>query len=320
MNLAPDTGPINALDPRGVAKLKSLTKTNDPAALKAAAQQFEALFLQLVLKSMREATPREGLFDSDQSRMYESLLDQQLSQVLASKKGTGLAEVIERQLRRTGDPETSFPDGLPLSAPTRSYLLKSLDKYAGQLTATNAAVNAAVSGASATGGAPGVDSALAAIARGEADVPENVRNFVTRFLPEASQAASAAGIPPAFLLAHAALESGWGKSEPRSADGRPSYNLFGIKAGAQWGGERVMASTTEVIAGVAQRREEPFRAYTSYAEGFADYARLLSESPRYAGVTGSTDAAAFSNGLQKAGYATDPHYASKLQQVIARLR
>jgi flagellar protein FlgJ len=316
MNLAPDTGPINALDPRGVDKLKALSKTKDPAALKAAAQQFEALFLQMVLKSMREATPREGLFDSDQSRMYESLLDQQLAQVLSSKKGTGLAEVIERQLRRASDPEASFPDGLPLSAPTRSYLLESLGKHSSQL--------AAASPASATKLAPAGDATLgntlADIARGAADVPENVRNFVNRFLPEASQAASAAGIPPAFLLAHAALESGWGKSEPRFADGRPSYNLFGIKAGAQWSGERVVASTTEVIAGVAQRRDEPFRAYASYAEGFADYARLLSESPRYAGVVGSTDAAAFSAGLQKAGYATDPHYASKLQQVIARLR
>ena len=184
MNLAPDTGPINALDPRGVDKLKALSKTKDPAALKAAAQQFEALFLQMVLKSMREATPREGLFDSDQSRMYESLLDQQLAQVLSSKKGTGLAEVIERQLRRASDPEASFPDGLPLSAPTRSYLLESLGKHSSQL--------AAASPASATKLAPAGDATLgntlADIARGAADVPENVRNFVNRFLPEASQA------------------------------------------------------------------------------------------------------------------------------------
>lgn len=296
-----DSAPINALDPRGVANLQRLAKTGDPAALKAAAQQFEALFLQMVLKSMRDATPREGLFDSDQSRMYESMLDQQLSQVLATKKGTGLAEVIERQMRRASDPEASFPDGLPLDPATRAVPFK---KYSPPGTATVPAA------------ATGLDAALDSVARGEGDVPEHVRQFVSKFLPDANRASAATGIPPAFLLAHAALESGWGKSEPRFADGRPSYNLFGIKAQGNWTGERVTATTTEVIQGVAQRRSEPFRVYSSYADGFADYARLLADNPRYAAVVGSRDPQAFANGLQKAGYATDPNYARKLSQVI----
>ena len=88
-------------DANALAALKRQTRSNDPAALKATAQQFEAMFLQMVLKSMRDATPKDGMFDSEQTRMYESLLDQQLGQVMATKgSGTGLAAMIEKQLTR----------------------------------------------------------------------------------------------------------------------------------------------------------------------------------------------------------------------------
>jgi flagellar protein FlgJ len=113
------------------------------------------------------------------------------------------------------------------------------------------------------------------------------------------------------------LESGWGKAEPRFADGRPSYNLFGIKAGSAWNGAVVLARTTEYVNGMARSRLESFRAYPSYAAAFRDYAALLSGNPRYADVLGSADAAGFARGLQRAGYATDPHYAGKLQRIIA---
>jgi flagellar protein FlgJ len=117
-------------------------------------------------------------------------------------------------------------------------------------------------------------------------------------------------------VAHAALESGWGRAEPRFADGRASYNLFGIKAGSNWPGPVVEASTTEFVNGVAEKRVERFRAYGSYAEAFQDYARLLAQSPRYAGVVGSQNPASFALGLQRGGYATDPAYASKLESII----
>jgi len=60
-----------------------------------------------------------------------------------------------------------------------------------------------------------------------------------------------------------------------------------------------------------------FRAYASHAESFADYAKLIKDSPRYANVVAKgKDAAGFAQGLQKAGYATDPAYAEKLTRVI----
>jgi len=147
-----------------------------------------------------------------------------------------------------------------------------------------------------------------------ADTP--AARFAAAVWPYAVAASRTTGIPPQFLLAHAALESGWGRHEPRFVDGRPSHNLFGIKAGGNWQGEAVEARTTEYVAGVAEQRVERFRAYASYAESFRDYARLLAESPRYAEVLGSRDATTFARGLQRAGYATDPAYADKLENLI----
>jgi flagellar protein FlgJ len=118
------------------------------------------------------------------------------------------------------------------------------------------------------------------------------------------------------MVAQAAHESGWGRREIRHADGAPSHNLFGIKAGANWGGPVAEVTTTEYIGGVARKVTAKFRAYASYAESFADYARLMKNSPRYAAVTQADTPREFAQGLQNAGYATDPAYADKLTRVI----
>lgn len=287
----------NILDPRSLADLKRLSKTKDPQALKAAARQFEAMFLQMVLKSMRDATPKDSFMESDQTRMYESLLDQQMSQVLATRgNGTGLAAVIEKQLSQTGgvDPEV-LEGGLPLSPPAKAQPLQKETVVPIPLPS------------SVPGGRDG----------SKADAGGISRDFVARVLPAAQEASLATGIPAHFLVAHAALETGWGRSEPRRADGSASFNLFGIKAGRSWTGPTVEASTTEYVDGVPQRQVERFRAYGSYAESFQDYARLLAGNPRYAGVLGTKDGSNFARGLQQAGYATDPQYAAKLERIIS---
>ncbi|HUW38248.1 MAG TPA: flagellar assembly peptidoglycan hydrolase FlgJ [Rhodocyclaceae bacterium] len=287
----PDISNQFSLDVNSLTALKRQVRGSSPQALKAAAQQFEALFLQQVLKSMRDATPHDGVFDSEQSRMYESLLDQQLAQVLATKGGgTGLASMIEKQLaQQNQDPVPLGP--LPLTpAAGRSF----------PLSAAPAAMPLA----------PGSSAAPADGA------PNPAQAFVNRVWPYAFEASRTTGIPPHFMVAQAALESGWGKSEPRFADGRPSYNLFGIKAGRGWRGATTEAATTEYVAGVAQKQVQRFRAYGSYAEAFRDYANLLASNPRYVGVVGSRDAASFARGLQRAGYASDPMYAAKLTRII----
>jgi len=290
-----------SLDVNGLTALKRQVHENSPSAIKAAAQQFEALFLQMVLKSMREATPQDGPFDSDQSRMYQSLLDQQLAQALSAKGGgTGLAALIQKQLMGANADTQSldaFPDGLPLTPPPKAY----------SLPGSPASLPFPQSG--------GGNASPGYLAPTEA-APAASREFVNRVWAHAYSASQATGIPAHFMVAQAALETGWGKSEPRFADGRPSFNLFGIKAGRGWNGAVVEASTTEYVDGTAQKQVERFRAYASYAESFRDYANLLNSNPRYAGVVGSRDAGAFARGLQQAGYATDPMYADKLERII----
>jgi flagellar protein FlgJ len=294
----------SVFDTQSLAALKNGLRKEDPQALKAAAQQFEAVFLQMVMKSMRATTPQDGMFDSEQTRFYQDLLDSQMAQVMSAKGGTGLAAVIERQLSRADATAPTYEGGIPLTPPARALPLDQLqrsiplpaDKVLPAMPLQNSPVR------------PGLETG--------SNTNAPAQTFAANVWPHAVAAASETGIPPQFLVAHAALESGWGRSEPRFADGRPSYNLFGIKAGSNWNGAVVEASTTEYVNGVTEQRVERFRAYGSYAEAFQDYAHLLAQSPRYAAVVGSRDAASFAQGLQRAGYATDPAYATKLQSII----
>ena len=145
-------------------------------------------------------------------------------------------------------------------------------------------------------------------------------DFQTRLMPYAQQASDATGIPAVFMLGQAALDSSWGRKEIRSADGAQSFNLFGVKAGGNWKGAVVETVTTEYVNGTARKSTEKFRAYSSYAEAFHDYANLLRSNPRYADLVSQAaqglDADAFAQGLQRAGYATDPRYAEKLGRII----
>lgn len=302
----------NIFDVGGLSALKRQVKAGDPAANKLVARQFEALFLQLVLKSMRDATPRDGLFASEQTRMYESLLDQQLGQVLGgSNRGTGLAAMIEAQLSRQNPDPQPFDGPLPLRPATPTYRLP-LDKA---LPLPGDARPGFIPLPNPPFGPSGAVPPAPSFADSASVTPAQ-RAFVERLLPAAAAAERSTGIAAHFMVAQAALETGWGKSEPRRGDGSPSFNIFGIKAGAGWRGAAVDATTTEVVAGVAQTRVERFRAYGSYEEAFRDYARLLADNPRYAAVLGAQDPARFARGLQAAGFATDPLYAAKLERII----
>jgi flagellar protein FlgJ len=140
---------------------------------------------------------------------------------------------------------------------------------------------------------------------------------VQKLLPHAQAASAGTGIPARFMLGQAALETGWGKAEIRGAEGQNSHNLFGIKAGAGWTGKTVDIVTTEYVNGKPQKQVDTFRAYDSYADSFRDYAKLLQNNARYQNVIAQgQDAAGFAQGLQQAGYATDPNYAQKLMSVI----
>lgn len=292
-----------ALDVQSVDQLRFDAKQSSPEALKQAAQQFEAVFMNMLMKSMRDATPQDGLFDSEQTRMYTSMLDQQLSQRMASR-GIGLAEVMVRQLSGAmngipaGEDAPPIADlgarGLPLNPPE---VPRAMPLAPSLVQPAPAAVSAA------------------AVRSG--NLPAHVESFVQRLLPHAQAASAATGIPARFMLGQAALETGWGKSEIRGADGRNSHNLFGIKAGSGWKGQTVDIVTTEYVDGKPQKQVDTFRAYDSYADAFRDYGKLLRNNARYQNVIAQGhDAAGFAHGLQQAGYATDPNYAQKLMSVI----
>lgn len=301
-----------ALDVGKLAALRRQSREDPKAGLRQAAQQFEAVFMQMVLKAMRDATPQNGPFDTEQTKVYQSMLDQQLTTTLAARGATGLASMIERQLGK-GLPQTGAGD--PAAArSTRAEVSLAPDKANDSRFALETLRNA---GRQLAGGAP--PAAPVATPKTDADTgsaASTSREFVRRVWMPAWEASRQTGIPAHFMVAQAALETGWGKSEIRLPDGRPSYNLFNIKAGRSWTGATVDSLTTEYVNGVPQKQVERFRAYGSYAEAFADYAKLIRGSPRYAAVVGEQDPVQFARSLQQAGYATDPMYAQKLARII----
>ncbi|MDR2032651.1 MAG: flagellar assembly peptidoglycan hydrolase FlgJ [Azoarcus sp.] len=322
--MTPHGAHLNTLDPRAFADLQRLAKSDGRSdeALRAVSRQIEGLFLQMMLKAMRDATPANGPLDSDSTRLAVELHDQQLASNLAQTKGAGLAEALFRQLgggraahdggaaagidpgKRGGIPSTPAPAPFPrrnAAQPSRSRQ----NPAANTATEESAASSAKLAAATETARS------------GSEKTPHHVREFVASVWPHARAASLATGIPAHFMVAQAALETGWGRHPPKNADGTPSHNLFNIKASGHWRGRTTSETTVaEYADGRWQRAKTAFRAYASYAEAFADYARLLTDNPRYAGILGQNDAAGFARGLQNAGYATDPLYARKLMRII----
>lgn len=310
---------LNALDMRSLADLKRLARDgNSPEGLKGAARQFEALFLQMVIKSMRDASPKDGLFDSDQTRMFQQLHDQQMALQMAHGRGVGLADVIYRQMGgkgainasavEAGSPTPVSPEqGFNVaSIPRRSAVSAAVARGPSETTDGSVASRALALGATVANEVVAEVGALAAGTRG----------FVRQVWQHAVDASATTGVPAQFMVAQAALETGWGRAVLKHADGSSSHNLFNIKAGSSWKGAVVELPVTEYANGRAYTEKARFRSYPSYAEAFQDYARLLTTSPRYADVVGQTDAAGFARSLQDAGYATDPRYAEKLKSII----
>lgn len=282
-------------DFQGVAALRREAGANSPEALEKVAQQFEALFMQMMLKSMRDAGAEEGgLFDNDQSRLYQDMYDKQLSLSLSEGgNGIGLTEALVRQLRATvpqlGDGEEAAQAASGTTAvPERGSSSFSLQQ--------SEAVSAE------------------AFEQTQFDSPEQ---FVSALWPHAQSAGEKLGVDPRAIMAQAALETGWGRAVIRRPDGSSSYNLFNIKADHRWDGESVGKQTLEYRDGVAAKEQASFRAYGSWAESFDDYAAFLSENGRYRqALQAGPDGNVFAERLQEAGYATDPAYASKIKRIL----
>ncbi len=292
-----------ALDVQGFDALRAQAKNSPQEAMKSAAKQFDAVFTQMMLKSMRDATPQDSPFDSHDTATFTSMMDQQLAQQL-SNKGIGVADAMLKQLMRNSGMQAG-------------------DANAGNNAALNALAkayaNPANNGALQSGRGYSANSALTPPVKGDGSSPK-VDAFVDRLAAPAQAASEATGIPARFIIGQAALESGWGKNEIKKVDGSTSHNVFGIKATKDWTGKTVSTVTTEYVHGKPQRVVEKFRAYDSYADAMTDYASMLKSNPRYAQVLNSShDVNGFATGMQRAGYATDPHYAKKLISIMQKM-
>ena len=311
------------IDARSLDQLRKTAGEDPREAVREAAEQFEALFMRQLLKTMRASIPENSLTNGPGGKMAREMLDDQLTASLVGQPG-GLSETLVKHLSRyipgDQDPEiTGQPDN---QAAIPSLLSFRQSAFAARITtpteAADAPLNETADGSVSIGRMP---SALVA-SLSSATTPEATTReaqFVQRLWEHASAAEKATGVPAAFILGQAALESGWGRGEMRHPDGRPAHNLFGIKAGSRWTGPTVDVTTTEFIDGKKTRQVERFRAYESYEDSYNDWVGLITQHPRYQEVMNqATTAEDFAKGLQSAGYATDPRYAEKLNRVIQR--
>lgn len=336
---------LNAMSQMGVG-----SKANSQENLQQVAKQFESLFMNMMVKSMRQANAgfAEGNpLNTQQTKFYQDMYDNQLTVHLAEKQGVGLADVMMRQLSpnktspapvvadtqaQAGRTEQS--DQSALLARRRLAISTSYRAVAEQTTAAAAPAPTPVSPSQqwqpmrALAGAsrPAVSTEQAIAQGAQANAPatparfSNAQEFAEAMLPMARKAAARLGVDPHYLVAQAALETGWGKSIIREADGSSSHNLFGIKTHNSWDGDSASVMTTEYRDGVKGQERASFRSYPSFEQSFDDYVSFLESNGRYKQALGSTaNPDQFFRELQRAGYATDPQYASKVSQIAQKL-
>ncbi|MES9959629.1 MAG: flagellar assembly peptidoglycan hydrolase FlgJ [Sedimenticola sp.] len=299
-------------DFQGLEALKVQAVNDEKGSLDTVAKQFEALLMQQMLKAMRQASLGEGLMDSDQSLFYRDMYDQQLAIHLSESGGLGLAEVIKRQLS----------DGIS-SAGSKDKGIGDYPRWGQNISNTVDGVRQylppqEVSKSEVPGPSAGVHDKQVDLAAATDTRDWSPSDFVRELMPYASKAASMLGLQPQALLAQAALETGWGRHMMRFGNGAPANNLFGIKADQRWNGNRVAMNTLEYEGGAAVKKRAFFRAYDSLAESFMDYAAFVGSSPRYSkALEKRGDASGYFNELQRAGYATDPDYANKINKIMS---
>jgi len=299
----------------GFEQMRAQARNGDSEALSGAARQFESVFVQMMLKAMRDTVPEGGLFDSEQSDLYEGMFDQQISLNIANGKGIGLAEVIERQMsgmqdgavagNASGDEQRAplqVPERSPFAALTSANRLLAIDSQRVNSELLNRTNAQQVSSSRADNWAPVSPEA-----------------FADELRPYAQRAAESLGVSENLLIAQAALETGWGQKVMPRNEGGSSFNLFGIKANASWQGDKASTATLEYRDGIARRERADFRAYTSLQQSFDDYVSFISEQPRYSEALNASGDQNYVEALQQSGYATDPAYAEKILAVKQRL-
>ena len=344
MNSVSQELPTFYYDLQSLAPLKQAAAQNpeDIETLRQVAEQFESMFMQMVLKSMRAASQGESLFESKQTLFYRDMLDQELSVKLSGNGGLGLADLLVEQLTRSQNP--SRPDPFaetrseplalpesPLATAGESVRIQAAELRNVSIDREPIATPLPVSDIETAGPEPDpVTAVTTPVAESVASSPtvsptqddhpgiwDSPADFVRDLWPYAVSSAKELGVDPRVLVAQSALETGWGMKVSTLPDGKSSFNLFGIKAQGNWQGAQVTVSTLEYEGDRFVRQKAPFRAYGSIGEAMNDYVQFIKGQARYSGaLEQASDPEQYSRALQDAGYATDPIYADKILRVM----
>lgn len=289
-----------AWDAQSLNDLKTKAGLDPQTNLRPVARQVEGMFVQMMLKSMREALPKDGIFSSDSTRMYTSLYDQQIAQQMTAGKGLGLADMMVQQMSGGQAPVAA---GDQMQQVPMKFDPETINTYQSQ--AITQMVRKALPKAPENSDEP---------------LSGDSKDFLAQLSLPARLASEQSGVPHHLILAQAALESGWGQRQITRENGAPSFNIFGVKATPGWKGPTTEITTTEYENGEAKKVKARFRVYSSYLEALSDYVSMLSRNPRYAAVTTAATPEQGAQALQNAGYATDPKYAQKLTSMIQQLK
>lgn len=304
-------------------KIKSQMKEDGDESLRLAAQQFEQLFIGLLLRSMRDANQefsKDNFMNTNRTRMYQDMMDNQISLEMAQSEGVGLTDILVRQLGGK-QPVKQIAELKPLDIEERR-----LEQVA------SIAASALLAKARGQENPPGINltetqqnqvddvyNKLNKVADNQTlpDRFESAKEFVDKLMPLAKNVAGELGVDPRVLVAQAALETGWGRHMVRTPDGANSHNLFNIKADRSWKGQSAEVSTLEFRNGIAQREKANFRQYENYEASFRDYVNFLRTNPRYqTALERAENPYDYVRQLQDAGYATDPEYANKIENIF----
>ena len=298
-------------DLQGLSSLRNNTsEQNSEETLRFAAEQFEAIFLQMMLKSAHGEADEDSLFDSQQTEFYQDWHDKQLSIDLAEGKGIGIAEMLIKQLQtqQSNLADATLNKNIDAGKTSSPFPITQVAPLTNGEIPKSAIVNDTII-------KPTAVEELPPKAEIKLGTPQA---FVEHLWPMAKAAADKLGVAPEVILAQAALETGWGKKVTHDVSGTNSHNLFNIKADSRWDGPHATVSTLEYRDGVAVRERANFRAYESFEDSFSDYVAFMKQSPRYqAALDVADDAAAFTHELSQAGYATDPNYANKIMRIAS---
>ena len=308
MNSAPNN--ISQIDTSRFAGLRVQAKHDPDAALKKVAREFEGMFVQMMLKAARQASPEGGLLDSNETQMYQGMFDDQVALTMGQQGNLGIEAMLRQQFSKTF-PHPADATGHGMQLPPRQDFPTPVMPYG--MGAELASGDAGLS--------PWHDHSSANAAPADAAALDERRLQFTNSLREpAERAAAKLGTTPEILIAQAALETGWGEHVMRGADGQSSNNLFSIKADRSWGGDTISQRTLEYLDGNPVTVNAGFRSYEGVGQAFDDYVNFISENPRYQqALSRAADPRAYVQALQRAGYATDPDYARKILQIHAQV-